>query len=97
MSEKLKLIKPIEAHDEMLAELEFRLPTGRDIAACGYPFQIVFQTGVSVFDPEAISKYISALAGIPRPSVDRMAVLDWSRAMGVVLGFFADTETPQTS
>jgi hypothetical protein len=89
---EVKLTKLIKAHGETLTVLTLREPTGADIAECGYPFK--FESAgpgqVRVFDAPAVSRYISELAGIPLPSVGQMSVIDWSRAMGEVIGFFSD-------
>ncbi|WP_298214627.1 phage tail assembly protein [Acidocella sp.] len=88
----MKLIKPIQAHGETITELNFREPTGNDIIACGFPFKIETsgRETKQVIDTQAIGAYIAALAGIPSSSVAQLAVLDYTRAMGEIVGFFGD-------
>lgn len=92
---ELKLIKPIEAHDEKVEVLKFRELTGADIAKCGFPYR--FEGLRREINTDAIVAYISRLCDIPASSVGAMSPLDWTRGMGVVLGFFADTTTPTES
>jgi hypothetical protein len=94
-NQKLTLSKPIQAHDEECIVLEFREPTGKDIAACGFPFVMEAKNGKmqQSFDTEVLSAYIVRLAQIPRPSVDAMSPADFIGAMGIVMGFFADSES----
>lgn len=90
----LRLVKPVEAHGETIGTLELREPTGRDIARCGFPFQVGSggATGRGSVDAAVISEYISELGGVPRSTVDLMAPIDWCRAMGEIVGFFGDSE-----
>ncbi len=94
---EIKLTKPIKAHGETLSALTLREPTGADIVECGFmwKFENVGPTSVRMIDAPAVSRFISELAGIPLPSVGQMSVTDWVRAMGEVVGFLADTETPK--
>lgn len=91
----MKLTKPIQAHDVTHHELTFREPTGADLARNGFPFKYETDGGrnMRVMDTTSIAKYISDLAAIPPSSVAQLNVIDFTRAMGEVLGFFMDAET----
>ena len=92
----MKLSKPIQAHGQEVTDLNFREPTGSDITRDGFPFKIE-NGGVRVIDTQAVSRLISSLASIPPSSVGALSIVDYSRAMGEVMGFFADMETHGTS
>ena len=95
----MKLTKPIKAHGEELADLTFREPTGNDLISCGFPFKMELSAGrsVRVVDTQAVAAYISALAGVPPSSVAQLSVIDFTRAMGEVMGFFGDSPSPTPS
>ncbi|MDD2794361.1 phage tail assembly protein [Acidocella sp.] len=92
----MKLSKPIEAHGQTVTELTFREPNGGDLARNGFIYKVE-STGNKVIDTRAIAGMISDMASIPPSSVAQMSVIDFSRAMGEVVGFFTDAETPSTS
>lgn len=91
----MKLSKPIQAHGETLTELTFREPNGGDLLQCGFPFktEMAASNPIRHVDMEVIGRYISSLAGIPPISVKQLSLIDGTRAMGVVLDFFTNSET----
>jgi hypothetical protein len=91
----ITLTKPIQAHGETVTDLAFREPNANDIIKCGFPFRV--EGSARVFDAGAISAYMADLCGIPKSSVGQMSPLDWTRGMGVVMGFFADATTSDES
>lgn len=93
----LQLAKPIQAHGETLATLEFREPTGKDVAECGMPFSIETGAGGTQsqkIDTRAIAAYIVNLAGIPPSTMDHLSVADFLKATGIVVDFFGDAPAP---
>lgn len=91
----MKLTRPITAHGEQRTELTFREPTGADIARDGLPFK--FEGESRVMDTASLARHISSLGGIPPSAVGNLCALDFMRATGEILGFFADAETPPPS
>ena len=92
MSRTVPLIKPIPAHGEEIAVLEFREPTTEDIMEIGMP-QLMVPTadGASVgveVRPKVIGQYVTRLAKIPPSSVKALAPADFFKCQGVVMGFF---------
>lgn len=92
MSESMKLIKPILAHGEEVAELTFREPVPEDVMQIGSPQLLIPSAdGESVgieIRAKVVGQYISRLASIPMSSVKAMSMSDFNRAQGVVMGFF---------
>lgn len=93
---ELELKKPIVAHNETLHVLEMREPTYDEIESLGFPFSISGDGAVKP-DSQVALKYIPVLAGIPRSSAAQMAKLDIFKACMVLLGFFTQSETENTS
>lgn len=91
MSEKIKLSlsRPIKAHGEDVTLLEFREPNGDDLIACGVPFA-TDPSGRNVILPAETYACISKLAGIPMSSAKMLAMNDFFKAWGVVMGFFGN-------
>lgn len=90
MAMKVKLTKPIQAHNEQVEELEFRELATPDVCDYGYP-QLIIQRdeGVAIeIRPKVIAQYISRLAGIPMSSVKSLAPADFDACASVVQGFF---------
>lgn len=90
----IKLSKPIEAHGEQVSELTLREPTTEDVIANGHPFLIIQSeddgTAVEI-RAKSIARYISLLAGIPMSSVKELALSDFSKCQGAVMGFFGQS------
>lgn len=98
---KLKLTKPIEAHGEMVEELEFKEPNAGDIAKCGIPMAIYTtpdDPDIEKMDikPMAILGYIVRLTGIPKSSAMTMCARDYVEAQMIIIGFFGEP-TPNTT
>lgn len=94
------LSKPVMAHGTERTEIELREPNAGDIAACGYPFVFINNDGAGMQtapNTAVISAYVSRLAQIPPSSVAQMNAVDWNACMGVVLGFFGQSEPETTS
>ena len=88
---KLKLTRPIEAHGEKFAELDSTRSRARTSwrRDCRSPSRSGPGLGsITKFDAVAIGKLISQSARIPPSSVGRLTPEDFSKAMGITLGFF---------
>jgi len=90
----IRLSAPITAHAREISEVTLRRPKGKDIVACGYPLQL--GEGAAVPQAGAIAKYIARLGGIPPSSVDQIAPEDFNEAMGVIVGFFGQSDRTET-
>ena len=93
MSALVKLSKPIQAHGEEIAEITLREPTTGDVMEIGLPTLLIpgsdgESVGVEV-RTKVIGQYISRLGAIPMPSVKALALADFTRCQGVVMGFFS--------
>lgn len=99
MSQTVKLITPITAHDEEISELTFREPTTKDTIEIGLPTLIIISedksTGVEVRQ-KVVAKYISKLCGIPKSSVECLSLTDFSACTKVVMGFFGGGDSEET-
>jgi hypothetical protein len=78
---KFKLSKPIMANGEMIAEINFREPTGGDIERCGVPVTFRYlmedQSVEVKTDGRAMTQMMSQLAGIPPSSIKLLSAQDW--------------------
>lgn len=98
---KLKLTKPIEAHNEELTELAFKEPNAGDIAKCGIPMAFystpdnpeIEKTDINAM---VILGYIVRLAGIPKSSAIQLCARDFLEAQNIIIGFFGEP-TPNTT
>lgn len=88
----ISLGNPITAHGAEVSELTLREPTAGDVMECGYPLGM--QDELAIPQAAPIGRLIARLAGIPPSSVKQLAVPDYNRAMGVVLGFFGASDSP---
>ncbi|HBP8874074.1 TPA: phage tail assembly protein [Escherichia coli] len=93
---ELQLKTPIMAHNEKLHVLEFREPTYDEIEAIGFPFTLT-ATGAVKLDSSVAMQYLPLLAGIPRSSATKLAKLDIFKACVLILNFFTQSETEETS
>lgn len=82
----IQLSKPIAAHGAEVDQLTLREPNAGDVMECGYPLGM--QDDLAIPQAAPIGRLIARLAGIPPSSVKQLAMPDYNRAMGVVLGFF---------
>lgn len=96
MTKELVLKKPILAHNEKLHVLELREPTYDEIEAIGFPFTVSGDGSIKL-DSSVALKYIPVLAGIPRSSAAQLAKLDIFKVCMLILNFFTQSETEQTS
>lgn len=97
----VRLSRPLQAIDRTFTELTLREPTGEDLEAAGYPLTFDGSGGGKV-DVAAMSVLIGVIAGVPKDSVRKMPIGDWSACMRTVMGFFGDglpsaSSTPITS
>ena len=93
---EMTLKKPVMAHNEKLFVLELREPTYDEIEAVGFPFTVSGDGGIRL-DSAVALKYLPLLAGIPRSSAAQMAKLDIFKACMLILHFFTQSETEETS
>lgn len=96
MTKELVLKKPVMAHNEKLHVLELREPSYDEIEATGFPFTVSSDGGVKL-DSSVALKYLPLLAGIPRSSAAQMTKLDIFKACMLILNFFTQSETEETS
>jgi len=86
----IKLAVPVQAHGEMLNEIKFRRPTGKDAMALGdqYPIHIYWTTGEVRPNPPAMGEMMSRLAAVPLSTIENMDMEDWSTCAFALMGFF---------
>lgn len=90
----VKLTQAIQAHGEEKTTLEFRQPTGADIAACGFPFSFtVTDEGGTTIQPNApaITAMIARLGNVPLSSARALVFADWMTCMGELFSFFGQS------
>ena len=90
----VKLTQAIQAHGAETTELEFRKPTGGDVAACGFPFAFtVTDEGGTTIQPNAaaITAMIARLGNIPLSSAKALRFDDWMACMGELFSFFGQS------
>ncbi|WP_166359283.1 phage tail assembly protein [Pseudomonas akapageensis] len=87
----MKLSTPIEAHDELIAELKLRRPTVQEVRAIkALPYKIDKDEAVSL-DMDVAAKYIAVCGGIPPTSVNQLDLADLNSLSWEVAGFFMST------
>ena len=91
---KITLSTAIEAHGEILKELEIRKPLGRDVRKYGFPYSID-SFGRMIIDTMAGAGYIESLAGIPPSAVDSLSAIDFQTILMEIISFFGNA--PKTS
>ncbi|EOI1326889.1 phage tail assembly protein [Citrobacter koseri] len=96
MTKELVLKKPIMAHNEKLHVLELREPSYDEIEATGFPFTVSAEGAVKL-DSSVALKYLPLLAGIPRSSAAQLTKLDIFKGCMLILNFFTQSETEETS
>ena len=88
----ISLSKPITAHGAEISELTLREPNAGDVMECGYPLGVA--EGLAIPQAATIGRFIARLAGIPPSSVKQLSMGDYNTAVGVVLGFFGASDSP---
>lgn len=83
----ITLKKLIKHGEEVIAELELREPTAKEIKVIGLPLN-VREGDVRT---EIVHKYICALAALPPSVVDQLSARDFVAAMEVVMDFFGES------
>ncbi|EOC1456633.1 phage tail assembly protein [Cronobacter sakazakii] len=96
MIKEITLSQPVMAHGEKLHVLELRPPRFDEVEALGFPFN-VGADGAMKIDSAVALKYISALAGIPRSSAEKLALRDVFMISMHIMGFFTSSETEADS
>ncbi|CDZ82760.1 hypothetical protein BN1086_00847 [Citrobacter koseri] len=96
MTKELVLKKPIMAHNEKLHVLELREPSYDEIEATGFPFTVSAEGAVKL-DSSVALKYLPLLDGIPRSSAAQLTKLDIFKGCMLILNFFTQSETEETS
>jgi hypothetical protein len=87
---KLALSKSVIANGEETMFLEFREPTGGDIATNGNPVSVDFSQDPPKinYDAKAMTAMLAALATVPPSTIKSMTAKDWETAALMVTGFF---------
>lgn len=101
MSVKIELSTPVMSEGAEIKSLEFREPIGEDIVA-GYPVRIIMG---SATDPDVAvgeqkydvnvtvaTKLAARLASVPPSTIKRLSLADYQAAIGVIIGFFGQSE-----
>jgi hypothetical protein len=85
----VKLRRPIVGmkKDELLHELTFREPTGRDINTCGNPVRIDSNGEIQV-DEKKMTQMMGQLSGILPPLLQGMHPIDWNSCYYRLRPFF---------
>ena len=101
MSEKQKLTlsRPVSAHGAEVDCLEFREPTGGDIASVGFPLRYKIEADETVmidFKHKEMSAMVSRLTDVPLSTVTRLPAKDWQAAAWLVAGFLTPSESQMT-
>jgi hypothetical protein len=74
-----------------VAEITLRPPVGRDLRSCGVPYRVT-EGNVADINPEAVSRLIAQLGGLPPSAVDALSAVDWQSCMVAILGFFGSAD-----
>ncbi|RIJ06060.1 phage tail assembly protein [Achromobacter sp. K91] len=97
MTENFDLAKPIKAHNDELRSLSLRSLTPADARAVkALPYYVAPDESVRI-EPEAASKYIVRMAGIPLSSVDQLDMADFNALAWKVAGFFLNSASQHTT
>jgi hypothetical protein len=85
----VKLRRPIVGmkRDELLHELTFREPTGRDINTCGNPVRIDSNGEIQV-DEKKMTNMMAQLSGVLPPLLQGMHPVDWNSCYYRLRPFF---------
>lgn len=92
MSKTIQLTQAIVAHGEEVSEITLRAPETKDVIELGLPTLIIpgddgRSTGVEIRQA-VIARYIMRLAAIPRNSIDKLSLADFSLCTAAVMSFF---------
>ena len=89
---KVKLLKPIHLSgtSEIVHEVTFREPTGRDINRHGNPTRMGPEF-MFVIDEKKMMLMMTALSGIMTPDLERMDARDWNTCAWRLYRFFLPT------
>ena len=97
MEQTFTLSQPVQHGTEELMELTLREPTPKDVGALGLPYRLHADL-TSEPVPAVCTKYISRLAGIPTPVVEKLALNDYTMLLYLVVAFFSSSrKEPQGS
>ncbi|WP_312993392.1 phage tail assembly protein [Achromobacter animicus] len=97
MTEEFPLSSPIKAHNDELTTLTLRRLTPADARAVkALPYHVATDESVRI-DPDAASKYIVRMAGIPLGSVDQLDMADFNALAWKVAGFFLGSGSQRTT
>ncbi|MEV3833477.1 phage tail assembly protein [Aeromonas allosaccharophila] len=88
MSNKvIDLSSPIQAHDEHVAKLELKKPTGEQVCRLGLPYTMTPDGEVSI-NMKKVKGYLIELCAIPASAVEQIDPADLNKAAWDVAGFF---------
>jgi hypothetical protein len=88
---QVTLLKPIQAFNETLTEIKFRLPTAADILQVGgspVEFDPISSPPRVTHPPQYMTAMISRLGNIPTGSVLKMDTRDWTACAWAISPFF---------
>ncbi len=103
MSVKIKLSKPVTSEGVEIDSLDIREPIGEDVIACGYPFRVYVGSSTDVdkadkgeqevkVDSTVMGKLAARLADVPPSTIKRLSISDFQTVVGVVMGFFGQSD-----
>jgi hypothetical protein len=86
----LTLTKPVIANGEEAMELQFREPTGGDIASVGSPVLVDFAQDPPkiTYDAKSMTQMLALLATVPPSTIRQLSAKDWETAALLVTSFF---------
>jgi hypothetical protein len=97
MSTTVKLTTPVEAYGEVLSEITFRKPVGKDLRKTGLPNKTTTnEDGVQVnhVDMEVMAKLMVLLGSVPMGAIDSLSMQDFLACSSAVSDFFGQSEAP---
>ena len=92
----ISLSRPIVNIDQTLTSVTIREPTGKDIAAAGYPLRFGAD-GVTEVDAKVMNTLIARLANLTVRAMDTMPAGDWQNCCLVTMSFFGSGGSPVDS
>ena len=84
------LSEPVKFGEDLIKQLEYRKPTGRDIVECGHPLRFDFAQDPPqiTLDERKMAAMMSALYRQPPSVIAQLSPNDWTTAAWKLAGFF---------
>ena len=86
----IELLKPVQAHGEVLKKIKFREPTGGDMMQFGdrWPCVVDWKDGSFAPNPAVMLTVMSVLAAVPPSTIKQMSGKDFSTCAWALQSFF---------